>query len=125
MSAAGRDDDAPAPASTPAPAVEPGISGRDLLQLAKPRITALVVFTTASGLWFAPHASLSRARIALTMIATVVVVAAANALNMYLERDTDALMSRTKSRPLPAGRMEPKVALWFGLVLSAISPSRC
>jgi len=96
-------------------------TARDLVQLAKPRITALVVFTTASGLWLAPHAALSWGKIALTMIATVVVVAAANALNMYLEIDTDRLMTRTSTRPLPAGRMEPKVALWFGLILAAIS----
>jgi len=94
---------------------------RDFVQLAKPRITALVVFTTAAGLWFAPHAMLTWAKIWLTMIATVVVVAAANALNMYLEIDTDARMPRTALRPLPAGRMEPKVALYFGLILSAIS----
>ena len=99
----------------------PRIALRDLLALAKPRITTLVVFTTASGLWFAPHAALSPAKIALTMFATVVVVAAANALNMYLERDTDALMTRTATRPLPAGRMEPRVALWFGLIFSALS----
>ena len=102
-------------------AARPGISPRDLLALAKPRITAEVVFTTASGLWLAPHAQLSRGFIALTLIATTIVVAAANALNMYLERDTDALMSRTAKRPLPAGRLEPAVALWFGLALSAIS----
>ena len=97
------------------------IAPRDLLALAKPRITTLVVFTCASGLWFAPHDSLSRARIALTILATVGVVAAANALNMFLERDTDALMKRTRNRPLPSGRMAPVVALWFGLGLAAVS----
>ena len=92
----------------------------DLLQLAKPRITALVLFTTASGLWLAPH-GLPLRTVIFTLLGTVLIVAAANALNMYLERDSDALMSRTMNRPLPAGRMEPAVALKFGLVLSAIS----
>ena len=98
----------------------PRTSARDLLALAKPRITALVLFTTASGLWLAPP-GLPGAQIALTLLGTVLIVAAANALNMYLERDSDALMARTANRPLPAGRMEPSVALKFGLLLSAIS----
>jgi protoheme IX farnesyltransferase len=95
-------------------------TGRDLLALAKPRITTLVVFTTASGLWLAP-ASMRLAKIVLTLAGTVLIVASANVLNMYLERDTDALMRRTMMRPLPAGRMEPQVALRFGLALAAVS----
>ncbi len=92
----------------------------DLLQLAKPRITALVVFTTASGLWLAPR-GVPLVTILFTLIGTVLIVAAANTLNMYLERDTDALMTRTMNRPLPAHRMEPGVALKFGLGLAAVS----
>jgi protoheme IX farnesyltransferase len=92
----------------------------DLLALAKPRITTLVVFTTAIGLWLAPH-GLGPVTIALTLVGTVLIVASANVLNMYLERDSDALMTRTMNRPLPAQRMEPDVALKFGLVLAAVS----
>ena len=92
----------------------------DLLQLAKPRITALVVFTTAIGLWLAPH-GVPPFTVALTLVGTVLIVAAANVLNMYLERDSDALMTRTMNRPLPAHRMEPGVALKLGLLLAAIS----
>jgi heme o synthase len=92
----------------------------DLLQLAKPRITALVVFTTAVGLWLAPR-GLPWLTIALTLVGTVLIVAAANVLNMYLERDSDALMARTMNRPLPAQRMDPGIALRFGLALAAIS----
>ena len=92
----------------------------DLMALAKPRITALVVFTTAIGLWLAPH-GLRPVTIALTLVGTVLIVAAANVLNMYLERDTDALMARTMSRPLPAHRMDPGVALRFGVALAAVS----
>jgi heme o synthase len=92
----------------------------DLVALAKPRITALVVFTTAIGLWLAPH-GLRPLTIALTLIGTVLIVAAANVLNMYLERDTDALMARTMNRPLPAHRMDPGVALRFGVALAAVS----
>jgi heme o synthase len=93
---------------------------RDYLALAKPRITALVVFTTASGLWLAPHGLPART-VVLTLVGTVLIVAAANVLNMYLERDTDALMTRTMNRPLPARRMDPQRALRFGIALAAVS----
>ena len=83
---------------------------RDLVALVKPRITAMVITTTAGGLWLAPRrASLSVA--ALALLGTVLIVAGANTLNMYLEREVDAHMDRTGARPLPAGRMAPKVAL--------------
>jgi protoheme IX farnesyltransferase len=97
-----------------------GVALGDLLALAKPRITALVVFTTASGLWLAPR-GLSAAGVALTLVGTVLIVAGANTLNMYLERDSDALMARTAGRPLPAGRMDPAVALRLGIGLSVLS----
>ena len=105
-------------ATTAAPARTVAIA--DLVALAKPRITTLVVFTTAVGLWMAP-VRLEWPRIFLTLFGTVLIVAAANALNMYLERDTDALMPRTMNRPLPAGRMDPAVALKFGVILAVIS----
>ena len=92
----------------------------DLVQLAKPRITALVVFTTASGLWLAPR-GLPPARVVLTLVGTVLIVASANVLNMYLERDSDALMTRTMNRPLPAQRLEPELALRIGVALAAVS----
>ncbi len=97
-----------------------GARPRDFLQLAKPRITSLVLFTCASGLWLAPR-GISALAVAITLTSTVLIVAAANTLNMYLERDSDALMARTANRPLPARRMEPGVALRFGLVLVAVS----
>jgi protoheme IX farnesyltransferase len=92
----------------------------DYVQLVKPRITALVLFTTASGLWLAPH-GLPVHTIVLTIVGTVLIVASANVLNMYLERDSDAFMSRTQNRPLPAKRMDPGSALKLGLVLAGIS----
>jgi protoheme IX farnesyltransferase len=92
----------------------------DLITLVKPRITALVVATTAAGLWMAPVA-LQPPRILWTLVGTVLLVGAANALNMYLERDVDALMRRTRNRPLPARRLAPEVALWFGISLATVS----
>jgi protoheme IX farnesyltransferase len=57
----------------------------------------------------------------LSLVGTALIVGAANALNMWWERDVDAKMSRTRSRPLPSGRMSPEVALAFGLGLAVIS----
>ena len=97
-----------------------GTRASDFLQLVKPRITVMVLFTCASGLWLAPR-GISAATVALTLIGTVLIVAAANTLNMYLERDSDGLMARTANRPLPAHRMDPAVALRFGILLAAVS----
>jgi heme o synthase len=91
-----------------------------VIELAKPRITFMVLITTLTGLWLAPGALDVR----LTLIAlagVALVVAGANALNMYLERDVDAFMSRTRGRPLPSGRLQPEIALGFGIVTSAVA----
>jgi protoheme IX farnesyltransferase len=92
----------------------------DLIALIKPRITALVLATTAAGLWLAPG-DLPPWLVFYTLFGTALLVGAANALNMYLERDVDALMRRTQNRPLPARRLAPAVALWFGIVLATIA----
>ncbi len=90
---------------------------RDWLALLKPRVVSLVVFTGWIGLFLAPgrlHPVL-----AFTAILCIAVGAgAAGALNMWWERDIDALMHRTRRRPIPAGRIEPGAALGFGVALS-------
>jgi protoheme IX farnesyltransferase len=90
------------------------------LELTKPRITALVVFTTAAGIYLAPEQSAVHL-VLITLIGTSMVVAGANVLNMYLERDTDAMMPRTMRRPLPSGRMDPRRALQLGVLLASVS----
>ncbi len=89
-----------------------------LIELTKPRLTFLVIFTTSIGMWLAPQ-SLSLGRIIITLVGMLAAVGGVNALNMYLERDVDALMERTRTRPLPAGRMAPRTALAFGLIVAA------
>ena len=79
------------------------------------------MFTGAVGMWLAPVGTLTPVKVIFTLLGTVLVVAAANALNMYLERDVDALMLRTADRPLPAGRLHPSVGLGFGLGLALFS----
>jgi protoheme IX farnesyltransferase len=98
-----------------------GTSGiADLVSLTKPRITLMVLITTAGGLWLAPDAMTPIAIFA-TLLGTALVVSSANALNCWMERDVDRHMARTKQRPLPAGRMAPRIALRFGLVLGAFA----
>jgi protoheme IX farnesyltransferase len=101
-------------------AAQPRVLSRlgDVVALAKPRITFMVLCTTACGMWLAPGPS-GGAHAALALVGVALVVAGANALNMYLERDVDALMARTRNRPLPAGRLTPEVALTFGLTSGA------
>ncbi len=104
-----------------------GVHWRDLVALAKPRITLTVVITAAGGLFLSARAwrldgpGPSATTVLSTLIGLSLIVAGANALNMYLERESDGRMARTKNRPLPAGRMAPRVALWFGVMTSAAS----
>jgi protoheme IX farnesyltransferase len=88
---------------------------RSLVALMKPRITVLSMITTAVGLALAPGEA-PPAIWAAVLAGTWLIVGSANTLNMYLERDIDAKMTRTRNRPLPSGRLEPKVALAFGLL---------
>jgi heme o synthase len=86
----------------------------DLLALVKPRIMAMSLLTAGAGLALAP-APVSAGLVTVTLAGIALLVGAANTLNMYLEREVDCLMARTKRRPLPAGRMAPSVALVFGV----------
>jgi len=88
--------------------------------LAKPRVTLMVLITTAGGAWLAPG-TIGWVQLVAAVLGTTGIVAAANALNCYLERESDKYMARTRSRPLPAGRMPPRHALLFGLGLTALS----
>jgi protoheme IX farnesyltransferase len=92
----------------------------DYWELLKPRVMSLVVFTAFAGLWVAPgdlHPFL--AFVAVLCIA--VGAGAAGAINMWYDRDIDAVMRRTGGRPIPAGRVAPDDALAFGVVLSVAS----
>jgi protoheme IX farnesyltransferase len=95
-------------------------SAADYLELTKPRITLLVVFTALVGFVMASPGPVSGAALTPALLGIALVAGGASALNMLLERDTDALMHRTRARPLPAGRLRPAEALLFGLVLSGL-----
>jgi heme o synthase len=95
-------------------------SAADLIALTKPRLSTLVMVTMLCGMWVAPG-GLNAPLVLMALLCTAAVVGAANALNCYIERDSDRLMARTRNRPLPSGRMDPKVALWFGVTLAVVS----
>jgi protoheme IX farnesyltransferase len=89
----------------------------DFVELTKPRITFLVLVTTAVGYRLA--GGLDAAAFAALLAGTALVAGAASALNQYWERRADALMRRTRYRPLPSRRLSPAEGLAFGMVLSA------
>ena len=88
----------------------------DMVALVKPRIMVMALLTAAGALSLAPGTA--NVSTALWLLAgTGLIVGAANALNMWLERDIDCLMARTKNRPLPQGRLQAQTALVFGGIL--------
>ena len=86
--------------------------------LTKPDVSFLVVLTTAAGYYMAERGSLNWLHLVHTAFATTLIAAGTAALNHYVERESDARMRRTSSRPLPSGQLAPKEALWFGVALA-------
>ncbi|HZS17930.1 MAG TPA: heme o synthase [Candidatus Udaeobacter sp.] len=91
----------------------------DLFELVKARLTALVLLTTAVGFYLGSKDPVDYGALFRVVFGTAAAAAGAAALNQWWERKADALMNRTKMRPVPAGRMRPSEALVLGLVLSA------
>ena len=102
-------------------AASAGADPRDFWILLKPRVMSLVVFTGAVGLLLAPGGDLHPVQMIVAVLCIAVGSGASGAINMWYERDIDALMRRTKDRPLPAGRMTPGEALGFGITLAVAS----
>ncbi|NBW06319.1 MAG: protoheme IX farnesyltransferase, partial [Alphaproteobacteria bacterium] len=92
----------------------------DFIALMKPRVMSLVVFTTVIGMMLAPTAPHP-----LLMVIAILAIAAgagaSGAINQWYDRDIDAVMKRTQSRPIPAGKINPDEALAFGVIISMLS----
>lgn len=92
----------------------------DYLALLKPRVMSLVVFTGFAGLVVAPG-ELHPLLATLAVLCIAAAAGGAGAINMWYDRDIDALMERTRHRPIPAGRMPAEKALVFGVTVSLVS----
>jgi protoheme IX farnesyltransferase len=103
-----------------APAATRGALLRDYLTLTKPRITLMVVLTAMGGWWAAGRAWGDPVILAAMLIGTLFTASGASAINMVMEMRTDALMQRTRNRPLPAGRLRRADAMIFAWAVSAL-----
>jgi heme o synthase len=91
---------------------------RDLVELVKARLTLLVLVTTAVGFYLGAEGPVNFAALLHTVFGTAAAAAGAAALNQWWEHSLDALMQRTRSRPVPSGRMRPRDAVILGSALS-------
>jgi protoheme IX farnesyltransferase len=98
-----------------------GSTLRAYVALTKPRIIELLLITTIPTMFLAAGGFPSLGLILATMIGGYLAAGGANTLNMFLERDIDAKMKRTRNRPIPSGAVTPRAALIFGIVLSIVS----
>ena len=111
----------PAPQAATAVAPVPGVRqvAPTYLQLTKPKVQSLLIFTTVTTMYVAGSPSLDL--VALTCLGGYLSAGGAGAVNHWYDRDIDAGMKRTANRPVPSGRISPNVALIFGLVLGALA----
>jgi heme o synthase len=105
--------------STPALAASRSTAA-DYLELTKPRITLMVVLTAMVGFVMGSSGPVSIPALSAALLGTGLVAAGASALNMLMERQTDALMMRTRDRPIPSGRLRPVDALVFGMSVTSV-----
>src|SRR5438046_8357062 len=88
------------------------------VELTKPRITSLIVLTSAAGFTLGSRGAVNYVALVHAMIGIALLSSGIATLNQYMERDLDGLMRRTAGRPLPTGRLLPVEALWFGVTLT-------
>ena len=108
----------PEQVAAPAPLGITGVA-RDYLTLTKPKVQSLLLFTTVTTMYVAGTPSVGR--VLLTCLGGALSAGGAGAVNHYVDRDIDALMSRTSTRPVPSGRVAPGAALGFGVSLAVTS----
>ena len=97
-----------------------GPSVGDFWQLLKPRVMSLVIFTGFAGMFVAPG-GMHPLLFCISLLAIAAGAGASGAINQWYDRDIDAVMARTRLRPIPAGAVEPAEALSFGVIVSVLS----
>tara|TARA_B100000424_G_scaffold270913_1_gene271663 strand:+ start:573 stop:1460 length:888 start_codon:yes stop_codon:yes gene_type:complete len=90
------------------------------IELTKPRITFLILVSTALGYYLGNTGQFELFNFLITIIGTTMLAGGAGAINHYIEKDLDVLMDRTKSRPIPSGLISSQVALYFGILQSVL-----
>jgi protoheme IX farnesyltransferase len=90
-------------------------------QLTKPRIILLLLITTAGGMWIAAKGEVDPVLLLVTLISGACAAGSANTINCFYDRDIDYIMERTRHRPLPSGRIQPRDALIFAIALATLS----
>jgi heme o synthase len=90
-------------------------------QLTKPRIIPLLLITTAAGMWMASDGQVDPLLLLITLVGGTLAAASAQVLNCIYDRDIDYDMERTRHRPIPSGRVQPRDALLFAIVLGSTS----
>ena len=90
------------------------------IELTKPRITFLILISTALGYYLGNAGHFEVFNFTVTIIGTTMLAGGAGAINHYIEKDLDVLMDRTKSRPIPAGLISSQNALYFGIIQSIL-----
>jgi heme o synthase len=98
-----------------------GATVADYIQLTKPRIIVLLLITTAGAMWIAGEGMVPWYQLMLTLLGGTLASASANTFNCVVDRDIDYIMERTRSRPLPSGRIQPYQAITFGSILGVLS----
>ncbi|MBI4279686.1 MAG: protoheme IX farnesyltransferase [Armatimonadetes bacterium] len=98
-----------------------GRAAADYVHLTKPRIIVLLLATAYAAMWMAARGAPDPVLALLTLLGGALAAGGANAINCYVDRDIDGVMARTRTRPLPAGRVPPGRALAFGIALGVAS----
>jgi heme o synthase len=96
-----------------------GLRLLDYYQLMKPRLILLFLITTAASMWVASHGQVDLWKFCITLLSGACAAGSANTINCLYDRDIDAIMERTSSRPLPAGRVQPWQAAVFAIALAS------
>jgi heme o synthase len=91
----------------------------DYVALTKPKVQSLLLLTTVTTMYVAGDPSLGL--VIVTVVGGYLAAGGAGAVNHYYDRDIDSRMARTADRPIPAGRVAPAAALWYGIALAALS----